>query len=507
MTKERPVLYNAETGRLCINPLFGRAAILIYKRSMSRTLVSALLHLAPQPYRFGGFWGVFGLCLMLAGTGADQAQAQTPDPSSTPPAPVSVPSVPMMLAQASATPAAQTGTPPVLILKVESEEFPLDAQTVTPWLTLSTDIVSDPQASGDLLPATFCPAGPLAWCQLLRSETERAETSVLTHFVLDRPAVRPLLEQWNREKIRREPKDSVFEMKDGRVTAFALGDPGRTLEIDQSLDRLAETLVEIRSTAATGARTLGLPTARIKAADSQDEAERLGIRELIGEGRTNWTGSPKNRIHNFTHGAAQFNGVLIKPGEEFSFVEHLGPVDGEHGYLPELVIKHNKTTPEFGGGICQVSTTAFRAALNAGLKITMRKNHAYPVQYYRPYGMDATIYIPKPDLRFMNNTPGHILIETAVEGKELIFRFYGTKDGREVAIDGPHILERGGDGSMKTVFTQTVRSEAGETIINDSFWSSYASPSKYPHPGEEVFTEKPKGWSEKQWKEYKASRG
>jgi vancomycin resistance protein YoaR len=185
-------------------------------------------------------------------------------------------------------------------------------------------------------------------------------------------------------------------------------------------------------------------------------------------------------------------------------VDYLGEVDGEHGYLPELVIKNNRTEPEFGGGICQVSTTVFRAAIYSGMKITQRRNHAYPVKYYAPYGMDATVYIPKPDLAFVNNTPGAILVQSTIEGTELTFRFYGTKDGRSVAINGPHILQSNPDGSMKTVFSQLVTDASGDSLINDSFWSNYKSPSLFPHPGEEtIYKEKPAGWSKKQWDEYK----
>jgi vancomycin resistance protein YoaR len=171
--------------------------------------------------------------------------------------------------------------------------------------------------------------------------------------------------------------------------------------------------------------------------------------------------------------------------------------------VPELVIKNNKTEPEFGGGICQVSTTVFRAALQSGLKITERKNHAYAVQYYKPYGLDATIYIPKPDLQFKNNTPGAILLVPQIDGMRLTFSMFGTSDGRTTVIDGPHILESNPDGSMKTVFTHTVTDTSGQTFINDSFWSNYKSPSLFPHPGDEIFTVKPKGWSERQWREYK----
>jgi vancomycin resistance protein YoaR len=126
------------------------------------------------------------------------------------------------------------------------------------------------------------------------------------------------------------------------------------------------------------------------------------------------------------------NGSLIAPGEEFSLLKTLGVIDGENGWFPELVIKGNETKPEFGGGLCQIGTTTFRAALNSGLDITMRQNHSYRVRYYEPAGTDATIYDPLPDFRFINDTGHYILINTDIKGDNLIFEVWGTKDGRSV---------------------------------------------------------------------------
>jgi vancomycin resistance protein YoaR len=247
---------------------------------------------------------------------------------------------------------------------------------------------------------------------------------------------------------------------------------------------------------------LPLSFAEIAPALSINSIDNLGITSLIGEGRSNFRGSPKNRIFNIKVASSRFDGTLINPGEEFSFVKILGEVDDEHGYLPELVIKKDKTEPEFGGGICQVSTTAFRAAFNSGLKITARKNHAYPVQYYNPQGMDATVYIPRPDLRFLNNTPSYILIQTKIEGTELVFRFFGTDDGRKIEIIGPKIIERKSDGGMKATFSQKVYDKNGTLFIDDTFNSNYDSPNNYPHPGA-VLTAKPADWSNKEWSKYK----
>ena len=147
--------------------------------------------------------------------------------------------------------------------------------------------------------------------------------------------------------------------------------------------------------------------------------------------------------------------------------------------MPELVIKHNKTVPEYGGGICQVSTTAFRAAVNSGLKIIERYPHAFPVKYYNPQGFDSTIYPPHPDLRFLNDTPKNILIQVKIEGTTLIFEFFGTADSREVKIKGPTILSASEDGSMKTILYQEIWRD-GKMERQDKFFSNYKSPALYP---------------------------
>jgi vancomycin resistance protein YoaR len=161
------------------------------------------------------------------------------------------------------------------------------------------------------------------------------------------------------------------------------------------------------------------------------DAERLGIREILGVGRSNFSGSPTNRRKNMALGVKHMNGVLLAPGEEFSQLKVLGEIDGAHGWFPELVIKGNQTVPEFGGGLCQVGTTSFRMALDSGLKITQRRNHSYRVRYYEPVGTDATIYDPAPDFRFKNDTANHVLITAAIQnGDDMIFTTWGTKDGR-----------------------------------------------------------------------------
>ncbi len=213
---------------------------------------------------------------------------------------------------------------------------------------------------------------------------------------------------------------------------------------------------------------------------SLEDFKKLSFPNLLATGTSSFAGSPSNRIHNITVGTGKFNGVVIAPNENFSFNRYLGPVDEQNGYLPELVIKENVTTPEFGGGICQVSTTAFRAAMQSGLKITDRHNHSYPVSYYGPPGYDATVYQPNPDLRFTNDTGKPILIKTSIVGTKVNFEFWGTSDGRVVKINGPFTTEKKPDGSLTAAVAQIV-TKAGKTIREDNFVSHYQPASKFPH--------------------------
>lgn len=213
---------------------------------------------------------------------------------------------------------------------------------------------------------------------------------------------------------------------------------------------------------------------------SVDDFKTLKFPDLIASGTTNFAGSPKNRVHNIAVGTEKFNGVVVLPGDTFSFNRYLGSVDAENGYLPELVIKENVTTPEFGGGICQVSTTAFRAAMFAGLQITDRHNHSYPVSYYGAPGFDATVYQPNPDFKFKNDMATPILLTTSITGTKVTFQVWGTSDGRTVTINGPFTTEKKSDGSLTAAVAQIV-TKAGKIIREANFVSHYQPASKFPH--------------------------
>lgn len=222
-----------------------------------------------------------------------------------------------------------------------------------------------------------------------------------------------------------------FEVNSGKVSSWRTGENGRELDINESVNNIISALSQSLSSS-----TLVIKELRV---DDLEIENNFKIKEIIGTGHSNFAGSPANRRHNIKVGAEAVHGMLIEPGKEFSLVETLGEIDAAAGYLPELVIKGNKTIPEYGGGLCQIATTIFRSALSSGLPITERRNHSYRVSYYEPAGTDAAVYDPWPDIKFLNDTGNYILIQTKIDGNDIYFDFWGTKDGRISSVTEPVI--------------------------------------------------------------------
>ncbi len=235
------------------------------------------------------------------------------------------------------------------------------------------------------------------------------------------------------KEVNQPARDAKFEIRNGRVAVFQGSWQGREVQREQTLSQ-AFTAINSGSGEPV-ALVVDTTEPEITTAETND----LGISEIIGIGHSNFKGSPANRRHNIKVGADALNGLLVRPGEEFSLLQALLPVDADSGYLPELVIKGNRTIPEYGGGLCQIGTTTFRAALASGLDITARRNHSYRVVYYEPAGTDATIYDPAPDFKFKNDTPHTVLIQTRIEGDDLYFEFWGRPDGRKAEQTKPRI--------------------------------------------------------------------
>lgn len=233
------------------------------------------------------------------------------------------------------------------------------------------------------------------------------------------------------KKLAREPKRPRFILQDGRWR----GVEKKGLAFDE-----AEVLAAYREALANGRKSFRLPVRYLPPTPSLKDLYALGIREHLATGETDFRGSSRERAHNLLLASSKLDGLLIPPGT-FSFNQALGPITEEEGYKEAFVIVGDRTEQGVGGGVCQVSTTLFRAFFLAGLPIKERHAHSYQVAYYKPTGLDAAVIQPYKDLKVVNDTPGHILVQRSVVGTRLRFHLFGTKD-REVRWEGPFISDR-----------------------------------------------------------------
>jgi vancomycin resistance protein YoaR len=304
-----------------------------------------------------------------------------------------------------------------------------------------------------------------------------------------------------KQQVNLKPVSPLFNLVDGKAVTFQVGTDGKMLDEDALKQTVIEKIKEAYLSDRPEKIALAMPVKTIHAADATDEANRLGIKEEVAQGSSLFHGSSDERIFNVALAASRLNGVIIKPGEIFSFDKAVGDISSLSGYKQAYVIENGKTVLGDGGGVCQVSTTLFRAALNAGLPIVERHQHAYRVEYYEENsgpGIDAAIYSPTVDLKFKNDTGHALLIQTSVDytAQQLTFDLYGTKDpNRQVSISTPVVLSTSPAppplyqddptlpaGQVKQVdfsaaganvyFTRTV-TENSKTTIYDKFTSNY----------------------------------
>ncbi len=245
--------------------------------------------------------------------------------------------------------------------------------------------------------------------------------------------------------VDRQPENASFHFQEsGRVTEFKPAKDGLLVQQATLTNQILQGLTHLES---------GLPNSPIQLtlvitppAIGNGDANSLGITQLLAKGESWFTGSITNRIFNIQKAASLLNGVLVPPGKEFSFNATVGEISLATGFKSAFIIKDGKTILGDGGGVCQVSSTLFRAVLNAGLPIPQRAAHAYRVSYYEQNyqpGFDATIFQPAPDFTFINDTAAHILIQTEFDekAKKLTFYLYGTSDGRKAEVSKARIWD------------------------------------------------------------------
>ena len=183
----------------------------------------------------------------------------------------------------------------------------------------------------------------------------------------------------------------------------------------------------------TGSRVARLTVTPVHVGRSTAAAEAMGITGEVGSYETFYGGDP-NRIHNVELVARLVDDKLIAPGTTFSFNETTGARTAEKGFLEAPVIINGELQNGLGGGVCQVSTTVFNAAYEAGLPITARTNHALYISHY-PLGRDATVNYPDIDLKFVNDTTHWLLLRTFVGSSSLVATLYGTPQHRRVVSE------------------------------------------------------------------------
>jgi len=330
-----------------------------------------------------------------------------------------------------------------------------------------TLLVPDPR-EGDPGPWDIAPD---VLAQMLVIEIQADQTAV----TLDQAAMAEQLGSLA-TALYRDPVDATYDFNMATIQLDLLtpSATGREVDVAATVSAINQALSEGRHMVPLVLREL------LPAIDDTLTAEDLGVRELVAVGESYFTGS----------------------SSVFSFNEHLGDVTPEAGYDESYVIIGNRTVPGVGGGICQVATTAFRAAYFGGFPIIERWPHAYRVGYYElggfGPGFDATIYSPVVDFRFNNDTPYHILVRTEVDpaSARLRFLFYSTSANRNVEQIGPEWgdpvspgppvyeydatlpsgtvrkLESAHDG-LSARLGRVVTDEAGNVLSRDEFVSNF----------------------------------
>lgn len=300
------------------------------------------------------------------------------------------------------------------------------------------------------------------------------------------------------EKYNKPAKNALFTFEDGKVTTFREHENGLKVKTDELLAEIDKSIKDLRTNPKP--RTIVLHDEIVQPEIKLSQANNFGIEELIGEGTSDYTHSIPERVHNLTLAASKFHGVLIPKDKVISFVDIIGDISANTGYKPAYVIQNGKTVLGDGGGVCQVSTTLFRAALRTGLPVLERTAHAYRVGYYendsKP-GFDATIFSPSVDLKIKNDTGSSILIQTAIdeENNLLSIKFYGKKDNRTVELSDATVYDVVGApppvyqddptlpkgvtkqvdfaaGGAKAKFTYKVHKD-NQTIIDKTYYSVY----------------------------------
>lgn len=295
-------------------------------------------------------------------------------------------------------------------------------------------------------------------------------------------------------QINRGPQDSVFIVENGTVSEFTPSKDGITVNEDVLSDLIKKAIEEISKSDKKTVQ-IDIPSIKVAPKIKNSDVNNLGINTLLGKGFSNFKGSIPNRIHNVNLAQSKFKGLLVPPNEVVSFNDVLGDVSAFTGYKSAYVIMDGKTVLGDGGGVCQVSTTLFRAVLSAGLPVVERRAHAYRVGYYEQGfgpGLDATVYSPTTDFKFKNDTEKYILIQPTIDlnNLSLTFEIYGTSDGRVSTVSKPVITSSSAPAEDLYVDDPTLPLGTIKQIEHRAYGAKVVFDYKVTRNGEEIINKK-----------------
>jgi vancomycin resistance protein YoaR len=290
------------------------------------------------------------------------------------------------------------------------------------------------------------------------------------------------------KNVDKPPTDAGWEVQSGGGISIVPGVEGR------SLDALKTAQNVLRAALRTGGlerRTAAVVVDTQAPRRTTAEARAMGIKEVVSSYTTIY-GGIANRIHNVQLVAHLIDNTLIRPGTTFSFNGTTGDRNAAKGFLEAPVIINGELETGLGGGVCQVSTTVFNAAYEAGLDITARTNHALYISHY-PQGRDATVDYPGVDLKFVNDTSHWLLLRTFVSSSSLAVNLYGTDPHRRVesetaplrttgapptvyvkdpnVLKGHQVVQQYGSSPLETSVHRRVYTAEGK-LLHDNVWSS-----------------------------------
>ncbi len=292
-------------------------------------------------------------------------------------------------------------------VKFENQSWRVEAATLSEYLTVETVIEG---------------GSPVANLSL---DIDRLATDLRNQFA---------------SEINRDPVNARVGWNDENgLIALDPSETGVTLKATAFAEAVANSFL-------SGHERVEIPVVITRPEIDDENLDALGIDTRLGHGDSYYGGGSWQRDENIGVGTGLLNGTLVRPGEVFSFNDAIGEITADKGYVEASVVVAERVGKDIGGGICQVSTTVFRAAIYAGMPITEWHPHTYRLKGYEAEGwgpgFDASIlqYGSSPDewadLKFENWTDGWLLVEAWTSYPNVIVNIYGTDNGNTVEIAG-----------------------------------------------------------------------